>query len=131
MLASGIDVGIVCCDVKGTAACHFCQVLLFLVVICAEVAVVLTYVQLCSEDYRWWWRSFWSSGSVALYCFIYAVGYLVFDLNHLSQGGFPSLVMYMGYMTMIVIAVYISTGTVGFLSSYLFAYTIFSSIKLD
>jgi len=107
------------------------MVFLFLVIICGEVAVVLTYVQLCSEDYRWWWRSFWSSGSVAIYCFIYAIGYLIFDLDHLSQGGLPSLAMYMGYMTIVVFAVYVSTGTVGFLSSFLFNYMIFSSVKMD
>lgn len=36
-------------------------VLVFLAIICAEVSIVLTYVQLCAEDYRWMWRAFVSS----------------------------------------------------------------------
>lgn len=38
-----------------------------LVVTCAEITVVLCYFQLCSEDYRWWWRAFFTSGSSAFY----------------------------------------------------------------
>lgn len=30
-------------------------------VTCAEISMVLTYFQLTSEDYHWWWRSFNSS----------------------------------------------------------------------
>ncbi len=33
------------------------QVLFILVVTCAEIAIVMCYFQLCSEDYHWWWRS--------------------------------------------------------------------------
>merc|ERR1719229_1984927 len=38
-------------------------VLIILIVTCAEISIALTYFQLTSEDYRWWWRSFLSSGS--------------------------------------------------------------------
>lgn len=43
-----------------------------LVVTCAEITVVLCYLSLCAEDYRWWWRSFITSGSAAFYMFFYA-----------------------------------------------------------
>lgn len=33
-------------------------VFIILVISCAEIAIVMTYLQLCSEDYAWWWRSF-------------------------------------------------------------------------
>jgi len=26
----------------------------------------------CSEDYHWWWRSFFTSGSSAVYMFLYS-----------------------------------------------------------
>ena len=35
--------------------------------VCAEVAVVMCYFQLCAEDYNWWWRAFLTSGSSAGY----------------------------------------------------------------
>jgi hypothetical protein len=60
-------------------------VLALLVTVCAEVSVVLTYMGLCVEDWRWWWRAFFASGSVALYTLGYAVYYLVFELHSLAR----------------------------------------------
>ena len=45
------------------------MVLLILVITCAEITIVMCYFQLCTEDYHWWWRSFLTSGSSALYVF--------------------------------------------------------------
>ncbi|KAH0888032.1 hypothetical protein HID58_050461 [Brassica napus] len=50
-------------------------VFVILIVTCAEITVVLCYFQLCSEDYLWWWRSYLTSGSSALYLFLYAAFY--------------------------------------------------------
>merc|ERR1712203_725385 len=50
-------------------------VLMILIVTCAEISIALTYFQLTSEDYRWWWRSFLASGSSAPYVFVYAIIY--------------------------------------------------------
>ena len=36
--------------------CVRAQVLGILVITSAEIAVVMCYFQLCSEDYHWWWR---------------------------------------------------------------------------
>jgi transmembrane 9 superfamily member 2/4 len=38
-------------------------------------------VQLCNEDYHWWWRSFLCSGSCALYIFLYSIWYLSKELS--------------------------------------------------
>jgi transmembrane 9 superfamily protein 2/4 len=46
-------------------------VFLILLVTCAEITVLFTYFQLCSEDYHWWWRSFCNGGSSAIYVFLY------------------------------------------------------------
>jgi len=50
-------------------------VFLILITTCAEITVVMCYFQLCSEDYNWWWRSFLTSGSTAIYVFIYSAIY--------------------------------------------------------
>merc|ERR1712129_575164 len=50
-------------------------VLVILVVTCAEISIALTYFQLTSEDYHWWWRSFFASASSAVYVFLYSVLY--------------------------------------------------------
>ena len=104
-------------------------VLVLLVIVCAEVSVVLTYMHLCVEDWQWWWKSFFASGSVALYVFLYAINYLVFDLRSLS--GLVSAVLYLGYSLIMVLAIMLSTGTIGFLTSFYFVHYLFSSVNID
>uniref|UniRef100_A0A0E0CSL3 Transmembrane 9 superfamily member n=1 Tax=Oryza meridionalis TaxID=40149 RepID=A0A0E0CSL3_9ORYZ len=104
-------------------------VLLLLVIVCAEVSLVLTYMHLCVEDWKWWWKSFFSSGSVAIYIFLYSINYLVFDLKSLS--GPVSATLYLGYSLFMVIAIMLATGTVGFISSFCFVHYLFSSVKAD
>ncbi|KAL4189077.1 hypothetical protein AMTRI_Chr08g163700 [Amborella trichopoda] len=57
----------------------FLLIVFILVVVCAEVSLVLTHIHICVEDWQWWWRAFFSSGSIAIYIFLYSVNYLVFD----------------------------------------------------
>lgn len=104
-------------------------VLILLVIVCAEVSVVLTYMHLCVEDHRWWWKSFFASGSVALYVFLYSINYLVFDLHSLA--GPASAMLYVGYSLLMAIAIMFATGTVGFLMSFYFVHYLFSSVKID
>ncbi|KAA0063550.1 hypothetical protein IC582_011827 [Cucumis melo] len=104
-------------------------VLILLVVVCAEVSLVLTYMHLCVEDWKWWWKSFFASGSVAIYIFLYSINYLIFDLKSLS--GPVSSTLYLGYSLLMVFAIMLATGTIGFLSSFWFVHYLFSSVKLD
>ncbi|KAF8409817.1 hypothetical protein HHK36_005896 [Tetracentron sinense] len=104
-------------------------VLLLLVIVCAEVSVVLTYMHLCVEDWRWWWKAFFASGSVALYVFLYSINYLVFDLRSLS--GPLSAILYISYSMIMAFAIMLSTGTIGFLTSFYFVHYLFSSVKID
>ncbi|XP_052165103.1 transmembrane 9 superfamily member 11-like [Oryza glaberrima] len=104
-------------------------VMALLVAVCGEVSVVLTYMGLCVEDWRWWWRAFFASGSVAAYTLGYAVYYLVFDLHSLS--GPVSAALYVGYSLLMALAVMLATGAVGLAASFAFVYYLFSAVKLD
>ncbi|KAL9678314.1 hypothetical protein QQ045_016157 [Rhodiola kirilowii] len=104
-------------------------VLTLLVVVCAEVSLVLTYMHLCVEDWRWWWKAFFASGSVSLYVFLYSLNYLVFDLQSLS--GPVSAILYIGYSLIMAVAIMLSTGTIGLLTSFYFVHYLFSSVKID
>ncbi|PKI66822.1 hypothetical protein CRG98_012828 [Punica granatum] len=104
-------------------------VLVLLIIVCAEVSLVLTYMHLCVEDWRWWWKAFFASGSVSLYVFLYSIHYLVFDLQSLS--GPVSALLYLGYSLIMSVAIMLSTGTVGFLTSFYFVHYLFSSVKID
>ena len=61
----------------------------------------------CSEDYRWWWRSFLTSGSTALYVMLYSVAYFA----HLEGNMVITYVLYFSYMGMISLAFFLLTGT--------------------
>lgn len=90
---------------------------LILVITIAEVTVVTIYIQLCSENYHWWWQSFFVGGSSAIWVFAYSVWYYLFKL-HIS--GFVSSLLFFAY-TFIACCVYgLLTGTIGFLSAYAF-----------
>ncbi|KAJ9551174.1 hypothetical protein OSB04_015219 [Centaurea solstitialis] len=104
-------------------------VLILLVVVCAEVSLVLTYMHLCGEDWKWWWKSFFASGSVALYIFLYSIYYLIFKLKCLS--GPVSATLYLGYSLLMVLVVMLATGAVGLLWSFWFVHYLFSSVKFD
>lgn len=104
-------------------------VFILLVVVCCEVSVVLTYMHLCVEDWRWWWKAFFASGSVSFFVFLYSINYLVFELRSLS--GPVSAMLYLGYSLIMVLAIMLSTGTIGFLMSFYFVHYLFSSVKID
>lgn len=103
-------------------------VLVILVVTCAEISVVMTYFQLCSEDYNWWWRSFLTPGSSAVYLFLYSILYF---FTKLEIDMFVPALMYFCYMAAAAWAFFLLTGSVGFLSSLWFVRKIYSSIKVD
>lgn len=103
-------------------------VFLILIVTCAEITIVMTYFQLIAEDYRWWWRSFLTSGCSALYMFVYSIVYFA---TRLSITRPVSIVLYFGYTTIFASLFFVMTGTVGFLSCYWFVSKIYSVIKSD
>ncbi|GMH37258.1 hypothetical protein BSKO_05131 [Bryopsis sp. KO-2023] len=97
-------------------------------VTCAEIAIVLCYFQLCSEDYRWWWRSFLTAGSSAVYLYLYSGFYFVTKLDITMV---TPMLMYFGYMGLISFAVFCYTGMVGFVSCLVFVIRIYGAVKFD
>lgn len=102
-------------------------VFLVLMVTCTQTSILFCYLHLCAEDYRWWWRSFLTSGSSALYLFFYCVIYF----NRLDLTGAASTVLYFGYSAIIVILVFLLTGTAGFLACFWFVRKIYGVVKVD
>lgn len=101
---------------------------IILAITCAEISVVLCYFQLCAEDYNWWWRSFFTSGSSALYLFLYSIFYYYTKLD-ISKT--PSGILYFGYMGVVSILFFVVTGTIGFYACYAFVRRIYGALKID
>lgn len=104
-------------------------VFVILTVTCAEITVVMVYFQLCAEDYRWWWRSFLTSGSSGGYLFLYSIFY--FFTSSLRITSFVPILLYFGYMGLLSFIFFVMTGTIGFLVSFWFVRLIYGSIKVD
>ncbi|EME32166.1 endomembrane protein-like protein [Galdieria sulphuraria] len=95
-----------------------------------EISVVLCYLKLCSEDYRWWFYSFFCAGSSGLYVFLYSIFYL------LTQPEFEgidllSVLVYVGYMVIASISFTLVAGFLGFRCCFWFTRKIYSSIRVD
>jgi len=103
-------------------------VFVILVITCCETTILLCYFHLCSEDYHWWWRSFLSSGSTALYFFLYSI---YFYTERLQMEGAASAFIFFGYTSLMTIYFFLLTGTVGFVSCYIFINKIYSVVKTD
>uniref|UniRef100_A0A6V7QQ63 Transmembrane 9 superfamily member n=1 Tax=Ananas comosus var. bracteatus TaxID=296719 RepID=A0A6V7QQ63_ANACO len=103
-------------------------VFIILLITCAEIAIVLCYFQLCSEDYHWWWRAYLTAGSSALYLFAYSAFYFFTKLDITK---FVSGILYFGYMLIVSYAFFVLTGTIGFYACFWFVRKIYSSVKID
>ncbi|XP_064383438.1 transmembrane 9 superfamily member 4-like [Halichondria panicea] len=103
-------------------------VFVILIIACSEVAIVMTYFQLCGEDYHWWWRSFLLSGSASYYVVAYSVLYYYTKLDITE---FVPTLLYFGYSLVMVFGFWLLTGTIGFYATYLFICRIYAAVKQD
>jgi len=103
-------------------------VFILLIITCAEVTLLLVYTQLCAENHRWWWFSFFAPGSTALYTFLYSI---VWFKSLEASKMLMTYMLYFGYMGLICSALFLVAGTIGALSSLWFIRTIFGTIKVD
>lgn len=103
-------------------------VFVILCVTCAEITVVLCYFQLCSEDYDWWWRSYFTSGASAAYLFAYSAFYFYSKLDITK---FVPMLLYFGYMAIVSYGFFCLTGTIGFYACWWFNRVIYSAVKIE
>ncbi|VDM02324.1 unnamed protein product [Schistocephalus solidus] len=103
-------------------------IFLVLLVSTSETTILLCYFHLCSENYKWYWRSFVSSGSTALFVVLYSIHYYVTKTEY---NGFVSAFLYFSYTTLVASLLFLLLGSVGFLACFLFVRKIYSVVKVD
>ncbi|ETO15621.1 hypothetical protein RFI_21749 [Reticulomyxa filosa] len=103
-----------------------CLAFSMLLIVTAAVTIGLTYFQLQSEDWRWWWRSFATAGSPGIYILGYAVFYYYYRsyMNGVLQAAF-----FFGYVGAVSYAFFLMLGAVGWWSTFLFLKQIYGAIK--
>ena len=103
-------------------------VFLILTLSTSMVSMTICYIQLCNEDYKWWWKSFYNCASIGFYLFLYSLWYLAAKLELV---GFLPFVVYMLYMGFISFAFALYSGAVGLISSFWFCRKIYGAVKVD
>ncbi|KAJ3182269.1 hypothetical protein HDU85_003311 [Gaertneriomyces sp. JEL0708] len=100
---------------------------IMLLIVSACTAVVSTYFLLNSEDHRWHWHSFQSSGCAAGYIFLYSLYYYSRTTMH---GTFQAL-WYFSYTALLCFGLFIMLGTIGHISAEKFVRKVFAGVKVD
>jgi transmembrane 9 superfamily protein 2/4 len=103
-------------------------VFIILVISCSQISIVMVYFQLCSENYHWWWRSFFVSGGSAIYVFAYSIFYFY---TKLDIDEFVPTLLYFTYTIMMCVTFWLLTGTIGFYAAFFFIRKIYSAVKID
>ncbi|OBA19053.1 endosomal P24A protein precursor [Metschnikowia bicuspidata var. bicuspidata NRRL YB-4993] len=103
----------------------FCFVLMVLTT--GLISVLSIYYTLCSENYKWQWKSIFVGGGCSLYVFVHSL----FFIGDEAFANFTSLVLFVGYSGVISFLVFLVCGAVGFLSNLFFVRKIYSQIKID
>jgi len=101
---------------------------LLLAITIGETVIICLYVQLCAENYHWWWSSFLTGGSSAVWIFVYLIWYY---WTKLHIDGFVSSLLFFSYGVLACLVYGLATGTVGFLVGYVFVRRIYSGVKAD
>lgn len=101
---------------------------IMLIIVTAFITVALTYFQLASEDYHWWWRSFLSGAATGLFMYAYGIFYYMY---HSEMSGVLQGVFFFGYVAAISYAFALMLGAVSFTMAMKFVLHIYRSIKID
>lgn len=99
-----------------------------LVFVTAFTTISLTYIQLASEDHRWWWRAYVSGGITGVFVLSYSVWYYN---TSTSMTGFLQAAFYFGYSGMMAYCFFVMLGFIGFQSSMVFVRKIYRTIKVE
>lgn len=99
-----------------------------LLLVTCFITIAFTYFQLILEDYRWWWRSFFSGGSTGIFVLAYCFYYY---FKRSDMHGFMQTSFYFGYMAYMSYCFVLALGALGFYSSLYFVKYIYGSIKCD
>eukprot|EP00177_Eucheuma_denticulatum_P001487 GFKZ01002671.1.p1 GENE.GFKZ01002671.1~~GFKZ01002671.1.p1 ORF type:complete len:641 (+),score=67.66 GFKZ01002671.1:370-2292(+) len=105
-------------------------VFIILVVTCAEMSIVFTYLTLAAERWTWWWQAFGGSASAGMYMFLYSLYYIGTQAaaDHMP---IVSTLMFMTYSLVVSAAFSLMCGSIGFFSSFWFVRKIYSNIRVD
>ena len=98
--------------------------ILLLTLATAFVSILAVFLRLRTEDYHWWWRSFFMASAPALYVFFY----MMYFIRYMKLMSLASLFIYLIYSSLFCLAFAIYLGGVGIASCYYFVTIIYGAL---
>lgn len=113
--------------VLGMFAFIFLNINLMLVVI-SVISILCTYFQLQSGNWAWWWRSFFTGGTVGIWIFLYIIYHGIVEF-HLA--GFGSFLVYLLYTILFSQMFGMMCAMISVLASWFFVTFLYMQSKSD
>lgn len=98
------------------------------VLIIGLLSCIQTYMQLCYQNYEWWWRSFIVGASCAIYIAAYAIWYLA---TQMKLSDIASDVGFLIYLYVFIGCYVFASGAISVQFSYMFVSRIYSNQRND
>lgn len=102
---------------------------ILLILVGSTSSIILIYIQLNLENYKWWWFSFLNGLSPCVYFFIFSLYYFLSYSNHIY--GFIQFRLFLMSNLVIAYTLTLALSCITFITSYAFIHYIYKHIKSD
>ncbi len=100
---------------------------LITMVLCAEMAILGTYVRFRRRNYDWWWHSFCIAGSIGQYFFLVSC----VSVQQLKDGKVGTFIVFFSYRAIVSFGLFLVMGFVGVVASLISINAMFGSDRVD
>ena len=94
------------------------------IIVISLLSCISTYVQLCSQNYNWWWRSFIIGASGSIFIAYYTVS--LWKKWHYKNDTYANVISAL-YFTVFVASYICATGYIGVFASYRFVKSLYNT----
>jgi len=95
--------------------------IVFLIVV-AEISIMQTYLLICYEDYRWWWRCWLLGASTGFFSMLFLVNYFLLGLKATQ---FTTVIVYAVFCAIFSLSLSLMSGSIALMASLVFNLRIF------
>lgn len=103
-------------------------VIVLMLITCAQVGIVVTFINLIHGNYKWWWSAFMSTASLGLYTMVYTT--TVFCVV-VGPKNFNHLLLFLCSTVLVSGMVALACGSISFVASFLFVKYLYSNVKAN
>jgi hypothetical protein len=96
----------------------------------AEASIVVVYLGLRAEEYRWWWPALWAPASCGAYLFAALLALLWRQMAGMV-GSAAGVAVLAGHVLLVSAAVGLAAGAVGFGAALCFVQRLYEAAKAD